>query len=83
MERICCKGASPQLQEEESCRCFVIKELLFSYKARRLEGISSKGVTILLQEGMAWTEFLIRKFYMQLQGESVWKVFVTREFHIC
>ena len=50
---------------------FVIKELPFSYKARRMEGDSSRGVTLLLQEGMAWKGFVIRKFYMLLQGESV------------
>ena len=62
---------------------FVLKELPFSYKARKTEGVSSKGVTLLLQESMAWKGFVIRKFYMLLQGENVWKVFVIREFHIC
>ena len=62
---------------------FVIKELPFNYKDRRMEDVSSNGVTLLLQEGMAWRGFVIRKFYIMLQRESVWQVFVTREFHIC
>ena len=62
---------------------FVIKDLPFSYKARKMEGVSSKVVTLLLQAGMAWKGFIIRKYYMLLQGESVWKIFVTSEFHIC
>ena len=72
-----------QLQGEENCRCFVIKKLLFSYKARRMDGVSSSGVTLLLQEGIARKELVIRKFYMLLQGVCVWKVCVTRGFHIC
>ena len=39
MEGVFCTGASPQLQGEGNCRCFVIKELLFSNKARRMEGL--------------------------------------------
>ena len=48
-----------------------------------MESVSSKGVTLLLEESMAWVGFVIRKFHMLLQGEGVWNVFVTRQFHIC
>ena len=77
MEGVCCKGASPQLHGEGNCSCFLIKELLRSYKASRMKGASSKRATLLLQEGMAGKGFVIRKFYFLLLGESVWKVFVT------
>ena len=45
---------------------FVIRELPFCYKARRMEGVSSKGVTLLLEE-----------FHMLLEAEGVWNVSVT------
>ena len=73
---------------------FVIRKLSFCYKVRRI-GVSSKEVTILLQEGMACKGFAIKKFAHAVtrrlcvegicyKGVShlLWKTFAITEFHV-
>ena len=68
----CLTYKSLHLLQWKEWQMFVIRELPFYYKARRMEGVSSKGVTLQLRN-MAWKGFVIRKFHMLLQEEGVYK----------
>ena len=74
------KGRYTFVIMREELKVFCVNEFHFCYK-ETMEGVCRKSVTQLLQREWEWE--CHKGFSYLFQGVGIWKIFVTREFHIC